>query len=266
MLTIWWKDFWTFLYRFTYTFYCYLSDLSHWASNTVIEATNLRVKEVELGLEIVSPCVFWRSVTFKYAESFCQIVSAKVPENWLHNNLSLAYTETKPEKDGLSFMSFTWQSFLSCGSETLLLLVQTEMCCQCKTHTGLCSLIVVTRWSTTRQAPLSSTISWSLLKFMFRELVMLPNHLVLCCPLLLLPSIFPSIRGFSNESALPFRWPKYWSLSFNINPSNEYSGLISFRIDWFDLLAVQGILKSLFQHHNTKTSILRYLAFFMDQL
>ena len=98
------------------------------------------------------------------------------------------------------------------------------------------------------------------------ELVMPSNHLILCRPLLLLPSIFPSIKVFSNESVLPIRWPKYWSFSFSINPSNEYSGLISFRIDWFDLLAVQGTLKSLLQHHCSKASILWCSAFFMVQL
>ena len=98
------------------------------------------------------------------------------------------------------------------------------------------------------------------------ELVMLSNHLILCHPLLLLPSIFPSIRVFSNESALCIRWPKYWSFSFNISPSNEYSGLISFRIDWLDLLAVQGTLKSLLQHHSSKASIFWCSAFFMVQL
>ena len=103
-----------------------------------------------------------------------------------------------------------------------------------------------------------------LLKFMFTESVMPSNHLILCRPLLLLPSIFPSIRVFSNESAVRIRWPKNWS--FSISPSNEYSGLISFRIDWFDLLAVQGILKSLLQHHSLKASILRYSAFIMVQL
>ena len=92
------------------------------------------------------------------------------------------------------------------------------------------------------------------------------NHLILCHPLLLLPSIFPSIRVFSNESVLRIRWPKYWSFSFSIGPSSEYSGLISFRIDWFDLLAVQGIFKSLLQHHSSKTSILRHPAFFVVQL
>jgi len=97
------------------------------------------------------------------------------------------------------------------------------------------------------------------------ESVMPPSHLILCCPLLLLPSIFPSIKVFSNVLA-PIRWPKYWSFSFSISPSNEYSGLISFRIDWFDLLAVQGTLKSLLQHHNSKISILWHLVFFMIQL
>ena len=105
------------------------------------------------------------------------------------------------------------------------------------------------------QVSLSFTISWSLLKLLSIELVMPFNHLVLCHPLLLL-SIFPSIKVFSNESALCIRWPKYWSFSFSISPSSEYSGLISFRIDWFHLLAVQGILRSLFQHHRLKASIL----------
>ena len=98
------------------------------------------------------------------------------------------------------------------------------------------------------------------------ESVMPSNHLILCCPLLLPPSIFPRIRVFSNESALLIRWPNYWSFSFKISPSNEYSGLISFRIDWFDLLAVQGTLKSLLQHHNLKSSILRHSALFMVRL
>ena len=98
------------------------------------------------------------------------------------------------------------------------------------------------------------------------ESMMPSNHLIFCHPLLLLPSIFPSIRVFSNESALLVKWPKYWSFSFSISPTNEYSGLISFRIDWFDLLAVQGTLKSLLQHHNLKVSVLRHSAFFMVQL
>ena len=101
---------------------------------------------------------------------------------------------------------------------------------------------------------------------MFIESVMSSNHLILCCPLLLLPSIFLSIRVFSNELALHIRWPKYWSFSFSISPSNEYSGLISFRIDWLDLLVVQRTFKSLLQHHNLKASILQHSAFFMIQL
>ena len=126
--------------------------------------------------------------------------------------------------------------------------------------------LFATPWTSARQAPLSSTVSWSLLKFVSVESVMPSNQLVLCCPLLLLPSIVPSIRVFSSESALYIRWPKYWSFSFSISPSKEYSGLISFRIDWFDLLVVQGTLKSLLQHHSSKASILRHSAFFIVKL
>ena len=120
--------------------------------------------------------------------------------------------------------------------------------------------LFATPWTTACQASLSITNSWSLSKLMSIESVMPSNHLILCHPLLLLPSIFPSIRVFSNESTLHIRWPKYWSFSFNISPSNEYSGLISFRMDWLDLLAVQGTLKSLLQHHSSKASmiLLRY--------
>ena len=121
-------------------------------------------------------------------------------------------------------------------------------------------------WTAAHQAPLSFTISQSVFRFMSIELVMLSNHLTFCHPLLLLPSIFPSIRVFSSELALPIRWPKYWSFSFCISPSNEYSGLISFRIDWFDFLALQGTLKSLLQNHNLKASILQCSTFFMVQL
>ena len=115
------------------------------------------------------------------------------------------------------------------------------------------------------QASLSITNSQSLLKFMSVESVMPSNHLILCHPLLLPPSIFPSIKGFSNESVLRIRWPKYWSFSFSISPSIEYSGLISFRMDCLDLLAVQGTLKSLLQHHSSKAAILRHSAFFWVQ-
>ena len=117
-----------------------------------------------------------------------------------------------------------------------------------------------------RQASLSITNSWSLVKLMSIKSVMPSNHLILCCPLLLLPSIFPSIGVFSNESVLCILWPKYWNFSFNISPSNEYSGPISFRMDWLDLLEVQGTLKSLLQHHSSKASILQCSAFFIVQL
>ena len=126
--------------------------------------------------------------------------------------------------------------------------------------------LFATLWTAARQASLPFTISRSLLKLMSIESVMSSNHLILCCPLLLPPSIFPSIRVFSNVSALHIRWPKYWSFSFSISPSNEYSGLISFRMDWLDLLAVQGTLKSLLQPHSSKASVLRCSAFFMAQL
>ena len=122
--------------------------------------------------------------------------------------------------------------------------------------------IFVTLWPVAREASLSFTVSRSLLRFMSIESMMPSSHLSLCCPLLL-PSVFPSIRIFSSESVLRIRWPKYWS--FSISPFNEYSGLISFRIDWFDLLAVQGTLKSFLQHHCLKASILQHSAFFMVQ-
>ena len=120
--------------------------------------------------------------------------------------------------------------------------------------------------TTALQASLSITNFWSLLNLMSIKSVMPSNHLILCRPRLLLPSIPPSITVFSNESALHIRWPKYWSFSFNIHPSNEHPGLISFRIDWLDLLAIQGTLKSLLQHHSSKATILRHSAFFIVQL
>ena len=124
----------------------------------------------------------------------------------------------------------------------------------------------MTPWTAARQASLSITNSWSLLKLMSTEFVIPSSHLILCCPLLLLPSIFSSIRVFSNESVFCIRWPKYWRFSFSISSYNEYSGLISFRMDWLDLLAVQGTLKSLLQHHSSKASILCCSAFFIVQL
>ena len=123
----------------------------------------------------------------------------------------------------------------------------------------------MTSWTAARQSSLSITKSWSLPKLISIESVMLLNHLILCHPFLLLPSTFPSIRVFSNESALCIRWPEYWSCSFNISLSKEYSGLISIRIDWFELLAVQGTLKCLLQCHSSKASILWHSAFFIVQ-
>ena len=126
--------------------------------------------------------------------------------------------------------------------------------------------LFVIPWPAACQASLSITNSWNLLKLMSNELVITFNHLILCHPLLLLPSIFPSTRVFSNESLLHIRWPKYWSFSFSISPSNECSGLISFRMDWLDLPKVQGTFKSLLQHHTSKASILQHSAFFIFQL
>ena len=129
-----------------------------------------------------------------------------------------------------------------------------------------CLHLFATPWSAAHQAPRSITNSWSLHKLMSIKSVMPSNHLIFCCPLLLPTSIFPSFRVFSNESVLHIMWPKYWSFSLNISPSNEYSGLISFRMDWLDLLAVQGTFKSLFQHHSSTASILWRSASFSPTL
>ena len=140
--------------------------------------------------------------------------------------------------------------------------ITTTCCCS----VAQSCLTLVTPWTAARQASLSFTISWSLLKLMSIESVIPSNHLILCHPPLLLPSIFPSIRVFSNESALHIKWPKYWSFSFSIRASNEHSGLNSFRMDWLDLLPVQGMLKSLLQYHSSKALILWHSAFFILQL
>ena len=140
-----------------------------------------------------------------------------------------------------------------------------QTCCQLSSVQSL-SQLFVTPWSAACQASLSITKSWSLLKLTSIESAMPSNHLSLCYPLLLPPSIIPNIRVISNESVLHIRWPKYWSFSFSISPSNEHPGLISFRMDWLDLLAVQGTLKSLLYHHSSKASILQCSAFFIVQL
>ena len=141
------------------------------------------------------------------------------------------------------------------------------MTCHSSVQLLSCVWLFATPWTAAHQVSLSITNSWSLLKLKSIKSVIPSNHLILCCPLFLLPLNFPSIRVFSNESVLHIRWPQsHWIFSFSISPSNEYSGLISFRIDWFDLLAVQGALKSLFQHHSSKASILQCSAFFIVQL
>jgi len=146
--------------------------------------------------------------------------------------------------------------------------LKAEWDCQwfCSVHLLSCVRPFATPWTAARQASLSISNSQSLLKLMSIESVIPSNHLILCCPLLLLPSIFPSTRVFSNESVLHIRWPKYWSFSFGISFSHEYSGPISFRIDWFDLLLVQGTLKNLLQYHGSKASIIQHSAFFIVQL
>ena len=183
---------------------------------------------------------------------------------WADGRGSLhSYLSVHPTPEGCLL---TWPHSLPLGS---LLLVHTWRFFS-TLHPPLSSAqpsnvgLFVTSW--TRQASLSITISQSLLGLMSIQSVMTSGHLILCCPLLLLPSIFPSIRVFSNESVLCIRWPKNCSLSFSISPSNEHPGLIFFRMDWLDLLAVQGTLKSLFQHHSSKASILQPSAFFTVQL
>ena len=164
--------------------------------------------------------VLWRSVRCSGSPQMLGWQRCKLQENNLHHRICM-------------FQSRWIATFLTIGGVSS---VQSLSCVQ----------LSATPWTAACQAPLSITNSWSLLRLMSIESVMPSNHLILCCPLFLLSSIFPSIRAFSNESVLHIRWPNYWSFSFSISPSNEYSGLISLRIEWFDLLAVQGTLKRLF--------------------
>ena len=159
------------------------------------------------------------------------------------------------------FPKMSFRAFLKSRIQSRIILLHVSQSVQSLSHVWLFSIL----WTGARQASLSITNSQSLLKLMSIELVMPSNHLILFYLLLLLLSIFPSIRVFSNKSVLSIRWPKYWTFSFSISPSNEYSGLISFRMDWLDLLAVQGTLKSLLQHHSSKALILWYSTFFMVQ-
>ena len=154
---------------------------------------------------------------------------------------------------------------LHCSSSFLQLHRKTGCCCGCCSVAQLCWTLWPP-WTAECQVSLAFTISQSLFKLMSTESVMPSSHLIVCCPLLLLPSIFPSIRGCSNKLTICIRWSKNWSFSFSISPSSEYSGLISFKIDWFDLLAVQGTLMSILQHHSLKASILQCSAFYMALL
>ena len=175
--------------------------------------------------------------------------------------------KTSPANAGGEGSISGWGAKIPCASRLKNQKIkQKQYCNKLNQFSSLsCVQLFATPWTAARQASLSITNSQSLLKLMSIESVMPSNHLIFCCPLLLLPSIFPSIRVFSNESVLRIRWPKYWSFSFSINPSNEYSGLISFRMDWLDLLVVQGTLKKTHQHHSSKVSILWHSAFFMVQ-
>ena len=165
-----------------------------------------------------------------------------------------------PKFSGLGLVAFTP------GTQVLPLIGELRSHKLCSVQSLSCVQLFANSWTAAHQASLSITNSRSLLKLISIELVMASNHLILCRPLLLPPSIFPSIGVFSNESVLRIRWPNYWSFSISISPSNEYSGLISFRMDWSDLLAVQGTLKSLLQYHSSKASILRHSAFFIVPL
>ena len=177
------------------------------------------------------------------------------PEEALH-----LCTEPASMQGALKERALKWGLLLTGSNEVFVCLFFKTLCSvQSLSHVRL----FATPWTTASQASLSTTKSWSLLKLISIESVMPSNHLILCHHLLLLPSIFSSIRVFSNESVLCIKWPKYWSFSFSISPSNEYSGMISFRINWLDLLAVQGTLKNLLQHHSSKASIFWCSAFFI---
>ena len=183
-------------------------------------------------------------------------------QNWIQQGIRTCAVNDRHEWNcSLPSVSYRWQSFSSTISHIIFLLsplhnARNQKVCLLSEMCFSVAKSCLTPWTAACQTPLSSIISQSLLKFLSTESVMLSNHLILYCPLFLPPSIFPSIRVFSNKSVLLMRWPKYWSFSFSISPSNEYSGLISFRMDWLDVLAVQGTLKSPLQKHNSKASVL----------
>ena len=209
-----------------------------------------------LGLQPCLPCLLqW------YRDDVVILDCHREASSWGQlNNTEGAWVPHTVELPWQLHMAYTWKVRWQKSTSDLKVL------CFCSVQSLSRVQLFATPWTTARQASLSITNSRSPPKPMSIELVMPSSHLILCHPLLLLPSILPSIRVFSNESALRIRWPKYWSFSFNISPSNEHPGLISFKTDWLDLLAVQGTLKSLLQHHSSKASILQHSAFFILQL
>ena len=202
---------------------------------------------------------------FQAWHAACHLVLSTAPWGGNYYYYPVLWMGTGMSSSGVGHVACKWQSQdLDPGDQ----LQSSESSLLCNQFSSVQSLthvwLFATPYTAVHQASLSFTNSRNLLKLMSIELVMPSNQLIRCCPLLLLPSILPSIRVFSNESALCIRWPKYWSFSFNISPSNEYSGMISFRMDCLDLLVVQGTLKNLLQHHNSKASIPWLLAFFID--
>ena len=197
---------------------------------------------LEKGKAIHSSILAWRIPWSCKESDMTEWLSLSPQRNLKRLTLNtVSHATLDPEMEGIKILGHFWVSWYNWSTNGRMFSSVTQLC------PTLCDPM-----DCSTPGSLSFTVSWSLLKLMFIESVMPSNHLILCHPLLLLPSIFPSIRVFSSESALHIRWPKYWSFSFSINPSNEYSGLISFRIDWFDLLAVQGTLNSLLQHHSSK--------------
>ena len=217
------------------------------------------------ALKNYSAVVVWSVLQMSVQSSWFIVLSRTYVFMWFLSNSSTFYYEWSIEIT-IILLELCISPFNSVIFVSYISRVSCWMCqfssVQSLSHVWL----FVTPWTAARQASLSITNSRSLLKPIPIEWVMTSNHLILYCPLLLSPSIFRSIRVFSNESALHIRWSKYWSFSFNISPSNEQSELISFRMDWLDLLAVQGTLKSLLQHHSSKASILWHSAFFIVQL
>ena len=220
----------------------------HWVGDTIEPSDSL--------CPLLLPSIFPSIRVFSKESVLC----IGWPRYWsFHNSLPNEYS-------GLISFRIDWFDLLAVQGALRILPLHYNSVQFSSVQLLSCVQFFATPWTAACQASLSFTNSWSSPRPMSIESVMPSNNLILCCPLLLLPSIFPSIRVFSKESALHIRWPKYWSFSFNIRSSNEHPGLISFRMDWLDVLAVQGTLKSLLQHHSSKASILQCSAFFVVQL